>query len=398
LSFQAVKKKWHFTHENYENTAILHFLSKRATEIYQNPISQEFFLLPIDRMKSFIYPLGRRPIFLGCWQSAPSHVTGKVGPKEIGQRIAIERNILILRQGTRVLLEADSFLPWKPGSILIHQRPIIAIRGLNIETGDITSGIPRIEALLEVRVQTGVPFFLDNLYQHFLLKGFPNGIATRKALHIRQRILVDGVQRNYRVNGVILNDKHLELIVCPIAFAKVLQDYSKESSIVQGEDHPLEILERTNWFRVLKNWREKKPIHKGRSKIFYRPQLFGLTKGALRNASFLSAASFQETSRVLSVAALRGRIDFLFGLKENLILGTRIPIGTNANFLTSSVLSKNHFIQTQSRTNSQRNRKKIGIPRKSSLFWTDKFSYLEENSLFQDEKRIFWIFVRNDQI
>ena len=177
-------------------------------------------------------------------------------------------------------------------------------------------------------------------------------------------------------------DKHLELIVCPIAFAKVIQDCSKESSIVQGEDHPLEILERTNWFRVLKNWREKKPIHNGRSKIFYRPQLFGLTKGALRNASFLSAASFQETSRVLSVAALRGRIDFLFGLKENLILGTRIPIGTNANFFASNVLSKNHSIHDHLKINNHKNRKKIGTPRKNILFWVDKFCYLEENSLF----------------
>jgi hypothetical protein len=255
---QAIKKKWYRTHETHETTAVLHFLTKRATEIYQNPISQEFFLLPIDQLKAFICPLGRRPLFLGCWQSAPSHVTGKVGPRESGQRIAIERNILILRRGTRVLMEADSFLPWKPGSILIHQSPLIVIRGLSIETRDITSGIPRIEALLEVRVQTGVPFFLDNLYRYFLTKGFSNGVATRKSLHIRQRIIVDGVQRNYRINGVVLNDKHLELIVCPIAFAKVIQDCSPENTMVQGEDQPLEVLERINWIRVLNNWRTKK--------------------------------------------------------------------------------------------------------------------------------------------
>lgn len=382
LSIQIVKQYWYCTNIAYETTAILHFITKRATEIYQNLLSQEFFLLPINRLKSFVYPLGRRPLYLGFWQNVPSHVTGKIGPKEIGQRISIERNVLILRQGTRVLLEADRFLPWKSGSIIRHQSSLIVIRGLNTETGDITSGIPRIESLLEVRVQTGVPFFLNNLYQYFLKKGFPNGVATRKSLHIRQRILVDGVQRNYRVNGVVLNDKHLELIVFPIAFAKVLQDRSRENPIVQGEDHPLEVLERTNWFRALKNWREKKIIQEGKSKVFYKPQLFGLTKGALRNASFLSAASFQETSRVLSIAALRGRIDFLFGLKENLVLGTRIPIGTNANFFTSNFLSKDCLIQSHFKIDTLffKKTEKVGIPREKRLFWLDALCYLEEKS------------------
>jgi hypothetical protein len=174
----------------------------------------------------------------------------------------------------------------------------------------------------------------------------------------------------------------LELIVCPIAFAKVIQDCSQENPIVQGEDHPLRILERANWFRALTNWREKKLIHDGKSKIFYRPQIFGLTKGALRNASFLSAASFQETSRVLSVAALRGRIDFLFGLKENLVLGTRIPIGTNANFFTSNILLKKHLNRRHFETDiiPYKNKKKIGIPRNQRLFWLDALCYLEENS------------------
>jgi hypothetical protein len=102
----------------------------------------------------------------------------------------------------------------------------------------------------------------------------------------------------------------------------------------------------------------------------------------LRNASFLSAASFQETSRVLSVSALRGRIDFLFGLKENLILGTRIPIGTNANSFISNVLLEDHSIQRHFKTDISfhKNKKKFGIPRNQRLFWLDALCYLEENS------------------
>ena len=124
-------------------------------------------------------------------------------------------------------------------------------------------------------------------------------------------------------------------------------------------------------------------MQRGKSKVFYKPQLFGLTKGALRNASFLSAASFQETSRVLSIAALRGRVDFLFGLKENLVLGTRVPIGTSASCCTSNLLSKDCLIQIYFKTDIlfYKNKGKVGIPREKQLFWLDALCYLEENSL-----------------
>merc|ERR1712187_352073 len=101
-------------------------------------------------------------------------------------------------------------------------------------------------------------------------------------------------------------------------------------------------MERINYIRTVKHWHKKKSVHEWEPRIFYKPLLFGLTKCALRNTSFLSSASFQETSRVLSRAALSGRIDFLLGLKENLILGTRLPIGTNSRFFTGkSSVAKN---------------------------------------------------------
>jgi hypothetical protein len=257
-------------------------------------------------------------------------------------------------------------------------------RGLRTTTRDITSGIPRIEALLEIRTQTGVPLLLDNLYQYFLTKGFPNWSSSRKALHFGQRILVDRVQRHYRINGVTLNDKHLELIVCPIAFAKVIQDRSRKKPVVHGEEYQLEILERMNWLRSLENMRNELSIHRTEPRIFYKPLLLGLTISALRNASFLSAASFQETSRVLTVAALRGRTDFLLGLKENLILGTRLPIGTNARFFTSNVISKDILSQGSSKANVfyfEQKEKNIALQNKR-LSWSFVLHYLEKDSLF----------------
>jgi hypothetical protein len=340
-SLEATKQQWKYTNKENDHLSILSFLAKRPIEIHQNTISKEFFLLQKDHLKAYIYPLKRRPLFLGCWQTVPIHRTGQVGPKRMGQRIAFGRSLLILRKGTRVVLESDRFLSWQPGSILSCQRPLTATRGRRTESRDITSGIPRVEALLEIRSQTGIPNLLEGLYQSFLQKGFLNGVAVRKSLHFCQRAIIDGVLRIYQTNGVVLDDKHLELIVRPISFVQVIQDSTNKNSMVQGENHPLENLERVNWYRGLSNWQKKESFREWKPNILYKPLLFGLTKRALRNASFLSAASFQETSRVLAQAAIRRRIDHLHGLKENLILGTRLPIGTNARFQAFNLVSKN---------------------------------------------------------
>jgi hypothetical protein len=250
------------------------------------------------------------------------------------------------------------------------------------ETKDITSGIPRIDILLEIRMQTGLPYFLERLYKNFLKQGFSNGVATRKATHFGQRILVDRVQRIYKTNGVTLEDKHLELLVRPIAFTQVLQDHAQRRSLIQGEKHPLELVERINYTRVVKNWKKKELLHEWEPRIFYKPLLFGLTKVALHNTSFLSAASFQETSRVLSRAAVAGRIDFLFGLKENLILGTRLPIGTNARFFTKDII-----ISTNSTDKYfEIKKKKSIIERKKLLLWIDALYYLEITQIDSEEE------------
>nr|BBI28726.1 beta'' subunit of RNA polymerase [Dinophyceae sp. MRD-151] len=338
-SLEATKQHWKYSCKNNDYIAILSFLTKRPAEIHWNSILGEFFLLQKEHLKAYIYPLKRSPLFLGCWQSAPIHRTGQVGPKRMGQTIAFGRSIVIFRTGTRLVLESDRFLSWQPGSIICYQRPLTATRGRRTQSGDITSGIPRVEALLEIRSQTGIPNLLKSLYQSFLKKDFLNRVAVRKSLHFCQRVIIDGVLRIYQTNRVILDDKHLELIVRPISFVQVIQDNARTNSIVQGENHPLENLERINWQRALDNWQKKESFREWKPKALYKPLLFGLTKRALRNTSFLSAASFQETSRVLAQAAVRRRIDPLHGLKENLILGTRLPIGTNDRFQAFNLIS-----------------------------------------------------------
>jgi DNA-directed RNA polymerase subunit beta' len=134
-----------------------------------------------------------------------------------------------------------------------------------------------------------------------------------------QRYLVDKIQEVYRTQGVTINDKHIETIVRQMCrFVKVTDPGDTEFLLE----------EQVPRYRVQE---ENDRIEKlGGQPARFAPVLLGITKAALATESFVSAASFQETTRVLTEAAVSGRIDDLYGLKENVIVGRLIPAGTGA--------------------------------------------------------------------
>jgi DNA-directed RNA polymerase subunit beta' len=134
-----------------------------------------------------------------------------------------------------------------------------------------------------------------------------------------QRYLVDKIQEVYRTQGVAINDKHIEVIVRQMCrFVKVTDPGDTE--FLLDEQVPR--------YRVLE---ENERIEKlGGQPARFAPVLLGITKAALATESFISAASFQETTRVLTEAAVSGRVDNLYGLKENVIVGRLIPAGTGS--------------------------------------------------------------------
>jgi len=134
-----------------------------------------------------------------------------------------------------------------------------------------------------------------------------------------QRYLVDKIQEVYRTQGVTINDKHIETIVRQMCrFVKVTDPGDTEFLLE----------EQVPRYRVQE---ENDRIEKlGGQPARFTPVLLGITKAALATESFVSAASFQETTRVLTEAAVSGRIDHLYGLKENVIVGRLIPAGTGA--------------------------------------------------------------------
>jgi len=145
----------------------------------------------------------------------------------------------------------------------------------------------------------------------------PYDILNIKGVIAAQNYLVNEIQEVYRLQGVRINDKHIEVIVRQM-LQKVQVEDPGDTKFLEG-DIVSKVEFREENERVIKE--------KGKPATF-KPLLLGITKASLTTESFISAASFQETTRVLTEAAVQGKIDYLHGLKENVIMGHLIPAGT----------------------------------------------------------------------
>jgi len=231
--------------------------------------------------------------------------------------------------------------------------------------GDITMGLPRVEEILEARplVEKGVLSPVDGkvieITKDRVIKIKPKKnsraknevlefrISPRRAIWVKegeevkkgqqisegnldlrevsklrdkaetQRYIIQEIQRIYVSQGAIIHDKHLEIVTRQM-FSRIRIKDSGDSSFIPGE-----IVERARFLEENRKLKEKKKKPAKGNSI-----LLGISRVALTSDSFLSAASFQETTRVLIKAALEGKEDKLYGLKENVIIGKLIPAGT----------------------------------------------------------------------
>ena len=231
-------------------------------------------------------------------------------------------------------------------------------------TGDITQGLPRVEELFEVRKPKGCATIcevdgiidIDNSsgLNHIIVKDevtgevkkdyslpfnaelkvkkgdkvapgdllnagsvYPQDILRVQGHRAVQDYILEQVQSVYRSQGVEINDKHIEIIVRQM-LKKVRVEKAGGTNLLPGE-----IIDMVTFQEEL-----MKAVQNGLERPEAKRMLLGITKAALATDSFLSAASFQETSRVLTEAAIRNKRDYLVGLKENVIIGKLIPAGT----------------------------------------------------------------------
>ncbi len=197
--------------------------------------------------------------------------------------------------------------------------------------GEIESKIYQIPYGSRIKVVSGQKVFAGDV----LTEG---SIDPKELLRVKGVIGVQGyilqeVQRVYRLQGVEINDKHIEVMVKQM-LRKVRVLDNGDTNLLPGAIIEIRDFEIAN----------REVLLQGKMPAVSRPILLGITKASLETESFLSAASFQETTRVLTDAAIKGKIDRLLGLKENVIIGKLIPAGTgliDPNYLISPNISEN---------------------------------------------------------
>ena len=163
----------------------------------------------------------------------------------------------------------------------------------------------------------------------------PHDVLAISGTQAVQDYLIEEVQRVYRMQGVDINDKHIEVIVRQM-MKKVKVDDAGDTTLLSSS-----LVEKSELAAENKAIRER--IAQGEADLkeaTCTPILLGITKASLATDSFLSAASFQETTRVLTDAAIKGKIDPLLGLKENVIIGKLIPAGTGMKCYTDVEIQK----------------------------------------------------------
>jgi DNA-directed RNA polymerase subunit beta' len=171
------------------------------------------------------------------------------------------------------------------------------------------------------RVRAGDPLTVGSVVLHDILR-----ILGPDAL---QRHLVDQIQGIYRLQGVDINDRHIELIVRQM-LRKVRVVEPGDTDFLVGDR-----VERVHLQTVNEALRSE-----GKKTAVTQPILMGITLASLGAESFISAASFQETTRILAEAAISGQIDYLYGLKENVIIGKLIPAGTGVKSFREQYLGE----------------------------------------------------------
>ena len=266
----------------------------------------------------------------------------------------------------RYLLAVDAILAADPGSKVKAGDVIARVSTESAKTRDITGGLPRVAELFEARrpkdaaiiaeksgtIQFGrdyknkrrltlTPHDGSEPVEYLIPKGkhihlqdgdvvelgdfivdgnpAPHDILAIKGVEELAAYLVNEIQEVYRLQGVLINDKHIEVIVRQMLQKVEITD-GGDTELLTGEQVDRLEMEEINEQAAC---RRKKPA-------VGVPVLLGITKASLQTRSFISAASFQETTRVLTEAAVNGKVDTLEGLKENVIVGSLIPAGTGA--------------------------------------------------------------------
>jgi hypothetical protein len=305
--------------------------TKRNHEIEIKNSSQQKYCLFESERNQIKYSLHgkKRKVKLGSFVCRGDQVSEGLRVTQSGVVSHITKDYIIVRKAAPYRASNKSLLSVTHGRLVSEGATLFHLVYQKAKTEDIVQGLPKIEELLEARRTKNLQPIPNNSHDK-LKELFENykpiwgaEIAARISLKEIQQFLVNGVQKVYQSQGVDISDKHIEIIVKQMT-SRVFIVHGGQTPLIYGDLVELHQLTKLN----------EGAIASGRQRATYEPIILGITKASLTSESFLSAASFQETTRVLTQAAIQGRIDLFRGLKENVLIGNLIPAGTG--FLTMS--------------------------------------------------------------
>ncbi len=331
-----------------------------------------------------------------------------------GKIVDVTPKSVTIRNGRPYLISPGTMLQVEEGSLVQRGDMLATLVFEREKTGDIVQGLPRVEELLEARKpkdcailaetdgvaeieiedevprlflvteggsRTEIKFAIDASIvvqnKQKIKKGQPltsgplnpHDVIRLCGPEEAQQYLVDEVQRVYRSQGVEIADKHIEIIVRQMT-KKVRVVDSGDTNLLPGELVEVQIFENEN----------KAVREHGGQEATCEYMLLGITKASLNTESFISAASFQETTRILTEAAVEGKKDLLRGLKENVIIGRLIPAGTGFHHLTYASEERDREAQKRAAQRNQARKPAAILEEIEGMFGAPELTSDDSNS------------------
>nr|AYV90002.1 beta'' subunit of RNA polymerase [Capsosiphon fulvescens] len=246
------------------------------------------------------------------------------GITQSGIVISKTKDKLVMRKAKPFLLASNGDCSLSHGDFVNSQSPLLTLSYKTLKNDDIVQGIPKIEQLFEARENMKNDHSLNSLVKkqfELYKESYTKQDAVRKSVKYIQQYIIDGIQYVYQSQGVNISDKHVEIIVKQMT-SKVKIISPGNTGLFTGDIVDLD------WAELVNRALDYENNDNENKKSEYEPIVLGITKASLETEGFLSAASFQETIKILSQAAYFKKRDFLRGLKENVILGHLLPAGT----------------------------------------------------------------------
>jgi hypothetical protein len=374
-SFVSCLRKFLQTIENHSNKRVIDKKHEQNQEMEKWFVSMGFMSLLWK--VSLLYKLRKKKqTYLGQTICKGVAILGCGVVPDSGHILSISEHYIIIRLAKVYLIPAGTIIHGSHKQVIHEGDTLITFAYERLKASDIIQGLPKAEQLLEARIGNQVVVHLHMRFEYLVellkeqLRNYVGSLTqidlmlsqasvnrARRALEYSQIETVDQIQKVYLSQGVYISDKHVEVIVrqmsCKIVIVENtdLTAFSPKSVIRTSFPYdiiaiffPGELIEISKAQRMSRVLQKPLPC---------KPVLLGITKASLNTSSFLSEASFERSITVLSKSALQGRMDWLKGLKENVLLSKIIPAGTGSKQVdVQAILYKNQKMNFQNKKDS----------------------------------------------